>query len=94
MDITVELSFSEEMSVGNSTCADIQIVDDTILEPMETFTVMLMDPGSSNIVITTESSSATVTINEDGTDCKCYMYYVAFLSKALGTTSRSHGFNP
>ena len=76
--------------MGNLTCADIQIVNDTILESVESFTVMLVDLDSSNIVITTASSNATVTINEDSTDCKCC--YAVFVCKALGTINSLYIF--
>ena len=66
----VDLSFKEGASVGYSTCTDIEILNDAILESIETFTVILMAFDVNVTKISTAFSSATVTILEDSTDCK------------------------
>ena len=66
----MQLFISGDTSIGNSTCTEIQIINDSILESDETFTIMLIAVDSNVTVITSTSSVAMVTIVEDNTDCK------------------------
>ena len=69
MEIITQLSFNEKTSVGNSTCTDIQIVNDNILEFDETF-IVILTALDNTYTITTASSSAVIVILEDSDDCK------------------------
>ena len=69
MEIITQLSFDEKTSVGNSTCTDIQILNDNILESDEVFLVILTALDNT-YTITTASSSATILILEDSDDRK------------------------
>ena len=53
--------------MGNSICTNIQILDDTILESVETFEVMLKAIDANVTMIPAIASNATVTIlDSDG----------------------------
>ena len=63
----VQLSFSEGSSVGNLTCTDIQILNDTILESVETFEVLLKAVDANVTMLPAIASKATVVIlDSDG----------------------------
>ena len=51
-------------------CADLDVLNDNILENDETFSVRLSS-WSNRVYITTGRQAAEVTIREDDTDCKC-----------------------
>ena len=70
MEIAVQLSFYEDTSVHNSTCTDVQILNDFILESTETFTVILIAVDRNLTEISAAYSTAIVTILEDNVDCK------------------------
>ena len=70
VEIITQLLFTEKSSVGNSTCTDIQILNDNILESDETFMIILTALDNSTSIVTTASSSALIVILEDNDDCK------------------------
>ena len=69
--------------MGNSTCTEIQIINDNVLESDETFKIMLVAVDSNMTFITAASSFAIVTIVEDNIDCKfkeAHQYYLTTVS--------------
>ena len=70
MEIAVQLSFYKDSSVGNSTCTDVQILNDPIVESAESFMVVLIAVDRNVTEISTAFSTAIVTILEDNIDCK------------------------
>ena len=74
MEIAVQLSFYKDSSVGNSTCTDVQILNDSVLESAETFMVLLIAVDGNVTEISSAFSTAIVTIMEDNVDCKFLIF--------------------
>ena len=74
----MQLSFDANNSLGNSACADIQILNDNILEFDEIFTVTL-SALDDTFTISNASSSTMIVILEDSNDCKFQLPLQCFL---------------
>ena len=56
--------------MGNSSCTDITVIDDAIVESTEAFQLALIAVNVTFTTITPGSSTAVVMIVEDNVDCK------------------------
>ena len=66
--MNTQLNFTTGQTVGNMQCTNIQVLDDSVLESAETFTLQLVADDSNVVIITASAESAVVTIEEDPTD--------------------------
>ena len=70
--LNTTLTFLSGETIGNSLhCADITILNDEAVEADETFTVVL---SSSTIIQIVGTTSINITIYEDISDCKLYVF--------------------
>ena len=77
-------------SASQPQCADIQLIDDSILENDETFFIMLTSTDSA---VTVNPNAATVTINDDdGKPIIIFLLYMEALSSNDHTYSGRHWF--
>ena len=70
----VGLTFLSGESTGDMQCVNISIIDDTIVEDDETFSVSLI---STDLAVNITVSDATVTINPDN-DSTCVIHTLVF----------------
>ena len=66
--VSTQLSFTSGQTTGDTQCIDIQVLDDSILESDETFTLQLAADDISVVTISVGTDSSVVTIREDPTD--------------------------
>ena len=66
--MNTQLTFTSDQTNGSMQCTDLQVLDDSILESAETFTLMLVADDASVVEITADALSTVVTIEEDPTD--------------------------
>ena len=72
-------------SASQPQCADIQLIDDSILENDETFFVMLT---STDRAVTINPNAATVTINDD--DGKPIIIFLLLYMEALSSNDHTY----
>ena len=69
-NVSTQLTFTSGQTNGSMQCTDLLVLDDSILEAAETFSLMLIADDASVVEITADAQSAVVTIEEDPTDGK------------------------
>ena len=66
--VNTQLTFTSGQTNGGTQCTNLQVLDDSILESDENFTLQLSADDTSLATITTGTDSSVVIIGEDPTD--------------------------
>ena len=86
--VNTSLTFFPEDTVGSPVrCVSITILNDEVVEAAETFDVVV---SSNSILQINGTTSITVTINEDPTDCEPLLFLLRLLTSDNVINSYAH----
>ena len=68
--VSTPLTFTSGETIGSTRCVTVDILDDSVVESAEMFTILLLSDGLTQTINTT---SANVTIYEDDSDGKLFV---------------------
>ena len=86
--VNTSLTFSPGDTVGSpARCVNITILNDEVVEAAETFDVVV---SSNSILQINGTTSITVTINEDPTDCEPLLFLLRLLTSDNVINSYAH----